>query len=121
MSSYLYVQMYYNIAGEGRYKIKNGHICTYKQALGTNNKKANLFRHFLTSLEYYHHVTNTSNRRGGRILLHERNVDNQHNLQHSMKRGLDSSATNLVRRKRFQRVMNELFDDSVKNQAAKDL
>mmetsp|Transcript_32040 Transcript_32040/g.32306 ORF Transcript_32040/g.32306 Transcript_32040/m.32306 type:complete len:93 (-) Transcript_32040:628-906(-) len=37
-----------------------------------------------------------------------------------MKRGLDSSATDPGRRKRFQRVMNELFDDSMKNQMSKD-
>mmetsp|Transcript_58236 Transcript_58236/g.68000 ORF Transcript_58236/g.68000 Transcript_58236/m.68000 type:complete len:192 (-) Transcript_58236:281-856(-) len=45
---------------------------------------------------------------------------NQRDAQQSMKRGLDSSATDPGRRKRFQRVMNELFDDSMKNQAAKD-
>ena len=45
---------------------------------------------------------------------------NQHDAQHSIKKGLDASATDSGRRKRFQRVMNELFDDSMKNQVAKD-
>ena len=45
---------------------------------------------------------------------------NQRDAQHSMKRGLDLSVTDPGRRKRFQRVMNEIFDDSMKNQVAKD-
>ncbi len=45
---------------------------------------------------------------------------NQRDAQHSMKIGLDSSMTDPGKRKRFQRVMNELFDNSMKNQVAKD-